>query len=640
MVGLLRGLCASLHATVPLLQLMGARARVAIAASVPQHVHAQDFAPPPPQLRDARATHTTITPAAAAAATTATPINPLVTSAPKAATARRPPAPGNLASYPAAQRLPALLHSLCRELVAQDQLRGGVSVSVAAGGRVLCSVSAGFLGVADPRPILPATPMPLLELSAALPVLLLHALISAGVLSLESRIGDVWPAFRCHGKGALTVTDALSRRVEARLDLPMAWLSKPEAVADLRRQWAAVANAQLRGTAAPGGEGKGKGEPPGGPRLEIATEPEIEAIPEIAPSSDTLVHGWLLSAIAVAACTRKGGAGGAACGAASECGGAEGGGDIVAGSVDVGGRCSGASGDHASGGGGNGACVDPSPPVELDPSLYSSLVREWVLSPLGLTHCLWPCELPQEVAEAAAEVSCGFGAQMQAMAAMGGPMAGAAAGMGPAGAAGMGGAAQPTDTGTPSGGGEAGSAGAGAGAGGGMFGGALSSSLGRELPLAPGLVNASAARDGAIPSFGAFGTAEGLALLFSGAARGVLFSPSEDPARGGLISPPVRGADAWASVGEEESMLFGRREWALGMQRFAIQRGNGAGGGAAAGSAGRGGVGRAAGGGAAVVGLHSAGGSVAFFDPDTQVHLDTVGVGAWCYKWGRLGVME
>ena len=50
-------------------------------------------------------------------------------------------------------------------------------------------------GATDPRPLLPDTPMPLLELSALLPTFTLHLLVTHRAVVYNQRIGTLLPPF-------------------------------------------------------------------------------------------------------------------------------------------------------------------------------------------------------------------------------------------------------------------------------------------------------------------------------------------------------------------------------------------------------------------------------------------------------------
>ena len=237
-IGLLRGLCTSLAATVPLMELLAARAKIALAATFPQPQHALRLSPPP------TGSHS---------------------------------------------HLASRLHAIACRLAASNEIGGGVSIAVVRDGKTLAAVAAGFCAAADPRPVTMATPMPLLELSSALPALLLRQLEASGVLRLDSRVAAVWPQFSAAGKGGVTVAEVLGRRVEGRLELEPGWMLRPEALLALSERCEAVAAAAMRAVRS-GGESEAHAEP--------------------------LLHGWLLAGIAAAACgvapRSNGGAGGAA----------------------------------------------------------------------------------------------------------------------------------------------------------------------------------------------------------------------------------------------------------------------------------------------------------------------------------------
>jgi len=120
-IGLIRGLCSALRVRLPYLEILGARARIALAAETPAPQRALTFAPPPLRLAERAPLHA---------------------------------------------RLEALLRRPCDE----GAVGGGVQACVCRGGVTLAEAAAGFRGAIDPRPLLPSTPMPLLELSSLLAV--------------------------------------------------------------------------------------------------------------------------------------------------------------------------------------------------------------------------------------------------------------------------------------------------------------------------------------------------------------------------------------------------------------------------------------------------------------------------------------
>ena len=101
-IGLIRGLCSALRVRLPYLEILGARARIALAAETPAPQRALTFAPPPPLRPPERA--------------------------------------------PLHARLEALLRRLCVE----GAVGGGVQACVCRGGATLAEAAAGFRGATDP----------------------------------------------------------------------------------------------------------------------------------------------------------------------------------------------------------------------------------------------------------------------------------------------------------------------------------------------------------------------------------------------------------------------------------------------------------------------------------------------------------
>ena len=219
-IGLLRGLCTSLHVRVPYMELLAARAKLALASLTPPPLRALALAPPAVRL-------------------------------------------------PHALPLHAKLASLLAALASEGGVGAGVQVCVQRGDTTLAEAAAGFRGQVDARPVEASTPMPLLELSALLPVLAVHALARRGALKYDQTIASLWPAFGQNGKAGVTVRQALTHRVALRL-ASGAWLRPPRQLADLRARLAEVAAAPLADGAAAAAAG---------------------------PRASGLVHGWVLAGI-------------------------------------------------------------------------------------------------------------------------------------------------------------------------------------------------------------------------------------------------------------------------------------------------------------------------------------------------------
>ena len=233
-IGLIRGLCATLSVRVPYLEILASRARLALAAEVPAPQRALAFAPPPPRLQ------------------AAAPLNAQLNA-----------------------QLNVKLSALLRALCADGSVRGGVSVTVQRGGATLAEAVAGFRGwPEDPRPVLDTTPFPLLELSSLLAVLALHALVRRGTLRYDTPLSSIWPALATAKRGA-TLADALSHRLSLEPP-PLDVLHSPAALSDMQARIADL-------TAAPPACSNGG----------VASR-QAEPAP---PRSSGLSHGWLLAGI-------------------------------------------------------------------------------------------------------------------------------------------------------------------------------------------------------------------------------------------------------------------------------------------------------------------------------------------------------
>ena len=75
----------------------------------------------------------------------------------------------------------------------------------------LAEACAGFRGLVDARGMRVDTPMPLLELSALLPVLGVHHLVAAGRAAYDAPLREAWPGCASAAKAGYTVGDALSQ---------------------------------------------------------------------------------------------------------------------------------------------------------------------------------------------------------------------------------------------------------------------------------------------------------------------------------------------------------------------------------------------------------------------------------------------
>jgi len=96
-------------------------------------------------------------------------------------------------------------------LVARGEERG-IQLCAYVGG--VCVVDA-WAGVADPatgRLVTGSTLFPVFSVTKGITATLIHLLVERGKLGYETKIADVWPEFGAHGKGEITVGDALSHR--------------------------------------------------------------------------------------------------------------------------------------------------------------------------------------------------------------------------------------------------------------------------------------------------------------------------------------------------------------------------------------------------------------------------------------------
>ena len=87
--------------------------------------------------------------------------------------------------------------------------------------KTLAEGCAGFRGLVDPRPMMPDVLMPLVELSALLPVLTLHSLLSEVQKTYNTQVATHWPGCRTVSMAGYTVGDALAHKVP--LDSSRVW---------------------------------------------------------------------------------------------------------------------------------------------------------------------------------------------------------------------------------------------------------------------------------------------------------------------------------------------------------------------------------------------------------------------------------
>ena len=191
-IGLLRGLCASLDVQVAYMDILAARAKVALARCTPAPQRALSVAPT---------------------------IEPL---------------PAGL--LPLHQRLASLCMQLCHE----GSVQAGVQVCVQRSSATLAEACAGFRGIIDPRGMRVDVPMPLLELSTLVPVLAVHQLVASGRARYNEPLKAEWPGCEAAARAGYTIADALGLRVP--LDGSSLWKQPVHVLADLDAQFVRVAS--------------------------------------------------------------------------------------------------------------------------------------------------------------------------------------------------------------------------------------------------------------------------------------------------------------------------------------------------------------------------------------------------------------
>ena len=177
------------------MDILGARARIALACECPLPQRALTIAPPPPRLP---------------------------------------------AALPSHRRLASLLAQLCDE----GAVAAGVQVCVQRNSATLAECCAGFRGIVDPRGMASDVPMPLLELSALLPVAAVHAVVGAGLATYDTKLSATWPGCSAASAAGYTISDALSHLLP--LNGAPLWQQHAGRLSELSSQLALLGEQPLR----------------------------------------------------------------------------------------------------------------------------------------------------------------------------------------------------------------------------------------------------------------------------------------------------------------------------------------------------------------------------------------------------------
>ncbi len=99
---------------------------------------------------------------------------------------------------------------LDRQIAAGDQI--GVQVCAHVDGERVIDVVAGTMGPDDARPVQPDSLFLSFSSTKGPTALVIHQLADRGELDYDARVADYWPEFAAHGKGDLTVAQAMSHQ--------------------------------------------------------------------------------------------------------------------------------------------------------------------------------------------------------------------------------------------------------------------------------------------------------------------------------------------------------------------------------------------------------------------------------------------
>lgn len=120
----------------------------------------------------------------------------------------------------------------------------GAGFAVVRDGEVLVDMHGGFADVAKTQPWTATTLVPVYSVTKPVAALVIGLLADRGVFDFDAPVAAVWPEFAAHGKGAVTLAQALSHQAGvpgfvAPID-PVLWLDPPAlsaAIAALEPMW-------------------------------------------------------------------------------------------------------------------------------------------------------------------------------------------------------------------------------------------------------------------------------------------------------------------------------------------------------------------------------------------------------------------
>lgn len=125
------------------------------------------------------------------------------------------------------------------QVAAGEQL--GVQVCAYRDGKIIVDTWAGTMGRSDPRPVQADTLFNCFSTTKGVAATALHILADRGVISYDEPVATYWPEFAAHGKGRVTVAQAMSHQAGLHTAPPaevsLDWDRAIAYVADLEPAW-------------------------------------------------------------------------------------------------------------------------------------------------------------------------------------------------------------------------------------------------------------------------------------------------------------------------------------------------------------------------------------------------------------------
>ena len=107
------------------------------------------------------------------------------------------------------KKIEQALQSLLDQFIAEDSERG-IQVAVYLKGELVADTFAGIADPATGRRVDGETLFPVFSTTKGIAATLIHLLVERGKIDYDTRIAHVWPEFAAHGKGEITLRQALN----------------------------------------------------------------------------------------------------------------------------------------------------------------------------------------------------------------------------------------------------------------------------------------------------------------------------------------------------------------------------------------------------------------------------------------------